>query len=645
MSSFILIIQLLLGFGVIVIASFHVGKLFPKLKLPLITGFVFVGILTGPSVLAMFNTTQVESGVFINDFSLAFIAFAAGAELFLGEMRSRMKSILWMTFGQFIVSFVMSTIIVFYLIEFIPGLKQLDDVNRLAVALLVATIFVANSPSSAIAVINEMRAKGPITQVALGVTVIKDVLVIILFTICFGLVISLTTGEGFNLFVMLVLIVELISALVLGYILGRILEGILYFKWGHWVKLSCILILGLGSFLFSHYLRDFFDARYSLDFHVEPLLICILASFYVANYTAFRPEFQKILDESGPYIYAIFFTYTGATLSLEILIKVWMWALIFFFVRLVTLIFGSIIGGKLGNEPLKVQLLGWMPFVTQAGVGLGLTAVVANEFTVWGEQFATIVIAVIVFNQIIGPPMFKWVLNYFNETHVRSRAESEDHYALIFGLESQSLALAKLLIAHKWKVRIATFFEDLSIGDLTWVEVVHIDEYSLEMFKSLEADKAHAIVCHNSDDENYLICEFAYEHYGTKELIVRLKNSDNAQKFRDLGAIVVNPRTAIVNLMDHFVRSPLGTSLILGLDDDKDTVDVEVNNPEIHGITIRQLRIPSDILILSIQRNGKQIISHGYTRIRFGDIITVVGATESIDKFSLKFQGIRDIDL
>ena len=51
---------------------------------------------------------------------------------------------------------------------------------------MMATIFVARSPASAIAVINEMRAKGSFVQMAMGVTVIKDFLVILLFAICFS---------------------------------------------------------------------------------------------------------------------------------------------------------------------------------------------------------------------------------------------------------------------------------------------------------------------------------------------------------------------------------------------------------------------------------------------------------------------------
>ena len=48
-------------------------------------------------------------------------------------------------------------------------------------ALLAGAILVARSPSSAIAVVKELRAHGPFTKTVLGVTVIMDVVVIIAF--------------------------------------------------------------------------------------------------------------------------------------------------------------------------------------------------------------------------------------------------------------------------------------------------------------------------------------------------------------------------------------------------------------------------------------------------------------------------------
>ena len=48
-----------------------------------------------------------------------------------------------------------------------------------------------------------------------------------------------------------------------------------------------------------------------------------------------------------------------------------------------------------------------MGFVTQAGVGLGLAKRVGTDFPTWGPSIATLIIAVIVMNEVLGPLFFK----------------------------------------------------------------------------------------------------------------------------------------------------------------------------------------------------------------------------------------------
>jgi Trk K+ transport system NAD-binding subunit len=138
---------------------------------------------------------------------------------------------------------------------------------------------------------------------------------------------------------------------------------------------------------------------------------------------------------------------------------------------------------------------------------------------------------------------------------------------------------------------------------------------------------------------NYDICETAYEHFGTRHLIVRLNEREFYKKFHNIGVMVMDPATAMVSLMEHFVRSPIATSLLLGMDEGQDTIDIELRNSDFHGLTLRDLRLPSGVIILSVTRGDHPIISHGYTRLRLGDIVTMVGSNESLDKVRLNLQG------
>ena len=88
----------LFGFLVIAISSNRIAHVFQKIHLPLITGMIFTGILVGPYLLGLIPKTAKTDLHFINEMALAFIAFAAGAELYVRELRSRFRSIKWNTF-------------------------------------------------------------------------------------------------------------------------------------------------------------------------------------------------------------------------------------------------------------------------------------------------------------------------------------------------------------------------------------------------------------------------------------------------------------------------------------------------------------------------------------------------------------------
>ena len=360
----------------------------------------------------------------------------------------------------------------------------------------------------------------------------------------------------------------------------------------------------------------------------------------MTNYSTSRPEFTELLHETGPIIYVVFFTLTGASLALDVLLEVFGIAVIFFFVRLLGMIIAGYVGGTLARDPWKFRHLNWMPYVTQAGVGLGLATLIKHTFPEFGVEFETIIVGVIVINQVVGPPLFKYALHKVEETHEKAETPAFDGHndAIIFGFEPMSLALARQLKNHGWGVKIAAMRKAEEIESVEDIEIVFMDSISMECLNKLEPEHADNMVLMLSDRENLQWCELIYEQVGTKEVVVRASGDRYyAKKFNELDALVVDPASAMVNLMDHFVRSPNATSILLGMETDQDAIDIEIMDPTIQGLALRDLRLPSDILILSISRNGQMMITHGYTRLRVGDIVTILGSPESIDKVELMF--------
>jgi len=638
-NDIIYLIIATIGLLIVVLAAESIAKVFQKVKLPLITGFIITGIIAGSSVLNFIPVESVNKLDFLIDIALAIIAFSAGAELYLDELRSRINSIKWMTIGQLLFTFTLSSIVVFFISGYIPFMSGLDINSKVAISILFGTIFVARSPSSAIAVINEVRANGPFTKTVIGVTVLIDVLVIILFAICFSIAKAFINNEEIGIFFIIILLFELLLSFGIGIVTGNILKIVFSLNIRSNLKSILIIVIGYSIFLFASLIEYTSSEFFSHEIIVEPLLIAIIASFIITNYSKHRIEFSENIEKISPVIYIIFFTLIGASLSIETLISVFGIAVAFFIIRLITMFFGGMLGVIAAKDPKEYTLIAWMPYITQAGIAIGLTTIIANAFPDWGQSFETIIIAIIVLNQLIGPPLLKWTLNYVKESHLRAKSSVQQNKqnALIIGVESQSIALAHQLAKHGWKPRLVSV-DDFKIDDITEFDVVKMTEFTLENLQKIRCAKCDVIVLMLSDSKNYEIAELIYEQVGTRDVVVRLNKRENFNKFHELGALIIEPTTAIVSLLDHFVRSPNAANLLLGMDEGQDSVDVEITNKDIHGLRLRELRLPSDIIILSVKRKGQIIISHGYTKLRLGDIITLVGCEKSIEKIMFKFE-------
>ncbi|MFT5955985.1 MAG: Trk K+ transport system NAD-binding subunit/Kef-type K+ transport system membrane component KefB, partial [Cyclobacteriaceae bacterium] len=543
------------------------------------------------------------------------------------------------TFGQLVVTFVLGAIGVYLFADSIPYMADRPAPVLWSISFITAAIFVARSPASAIAVINELRAKGPFTQTVMGVTVVKDFLVIILFSVCISVAQTLISGDAFNALSLLIVLAEIVASFLVGFfVFGNLLKIPLALKTRSWLKAIIVVVIGYGAYYLSSVVAEI-TSHLSHPFFLEPLLMCILASFYVTNYSKYRPEFLKIINETGNVVYVAFFTLTGASLDISVLGSVIGVAGILFMIRMITMIIGAYAGGYLAKDPPKYIHLGWMPYVTQAGVALGLATMVAKQFPDWGTAFATVIVALIVINQFLGPPLFKWAIYQLGEDRARGNAYEYDGIrdAIIVGFEPTSVALARQLQQKGWEVQLATRKAKGTFEEPDDIPMRYITNFEPQVFTEMHADKAEAIVLMLSDEENLQIAEVFYHEYGTRDIIVRLNNRFNFQKFAALDAKIIDPSTAIVSLLDHFVRSPQATSLLLGMEAGQDSRDVELLNADIHGIPLRDLRLPSDIIILSIIRGGQTIISHGYTRLRIKDIVTIVGSDSSLEQVQLKF--------
>jgi Trk K+ transport system NAD-binding subunit/Kef-type K+ transport system membrane component KefB len=629
---------LIVAFLFVCLAASRIGKFATVIKLPLITGYLFSGAVVGPFILGWITQDQALSLRIVDQTALAFIAFAAGNELYLREVRSRMRSITWVTVSLVLSTFLLGLVAVLQIADHVSFMQPLPRSGRWAVAMMAGAILVARSPSSAIAIINEMRARGPYVKTALGVTVVMDAVVIIVFATATSISQTLVAGVAFDPWFILRVLLDLLVSLNIGYIAGKLLQVIVSAETDNRIKTALVLAVGLGAFWLAHGLRGFSEHHLSWPIAAEPLLACMIAGFIVTNFSRFREQFAQVLHDVAPFIYLVFFTLVGSSLALDALVKLWPVALILFAVRLLGIGIGSAGGGLLsGMQPQHVRL-GWMAYVTQAGVGLGLAKDVADEFPAFGSEFATMIIAIIVLNQIVGPPLFKSAIRRVGESHLPAAATPDEiRDALILGIDDQSLALAGQLTSHGWQVVLADtdassveHIEDRASEELKVRRLERVDDESLTPLMSGSLDALVAML--GDDDSNYEACELGYEKYGVPRLIVRLNDLSYSDRFDKIGALVVEPASAMVNLLDQFVRVPQLATLLQHRDPHHEVVQITIADPDIVGLPLRELRLPPNVRLLGITREGHAIVPHGNVCLQRNDEVTLVGEQEHLDE-------------
>lgn len=387
-----------MALGALLIMAWVMGDIFQRIALPRITGYMITGLLAGPYLLGLMTKQTVSTMKFIDNVALALIALHAGHEVKISLLRTRLKTILSVTFG--ILLFSLTGVFIMVMLtgrHLFPFLEDAPHRIVFIVALLFGLIEVAKSPVTTIAILDETKAKGPLSEITLGVVVLKDVILIVLF----GVVMSITTriayplksqgsffGEtAWHLFG------SLAAGTIIGFVIGQLLKV---------VKANLyLLIIGLALFL----------TLLSNALHLEVLLVCLTAGFIIQNYTGQGKRLLTGVERATPFVYLIFFPVASASLNLSLLKQTWLVCIPIILLRKVLVFTGINFGLRFaGDDFPNMRKYGWMGFINQSGVTLALALIIGKRFPEFGAYFKAIALGMIVMTDLYAPAMFKYAL-------------------------------------------------------------------------------------------------------------------------------------------------------------------------------------------------------------------------------------------
>ncbi|KAI9985423.1 hypothetical protein PInf_004780 [Phytophthora infestans] len=433
-------LQYALAFIVVLVAAHPLGLFFPKLfKLPLITGYLVIGIIAGPFVANLLPKELVEMlSTYVSALALSFISFQAGQEIYLPELRPQLKQIFILLSVLYVVAMIVLTSVhllannAFFYDDFITNCQ-------LGIALMFGSISVLGSPATVMAIKIELNSVGPFTNLMLGATMTAEFVVLVSFSvsriICSIYCADLSVSVGNFVFTLAMVASNLLLGALLGLVIILIFQipgsaadehldlhdptSLTASNYGPYKEVEATtdpdnlphphnayveatdrrrapspefwttrmslyvkgflwLTMGYMFYIATTTISEATVASYGLSWEVkfEPLLVLMVASCLAGHYSLIRHDMHVILDTVAPYMFLPFFVMTGAALKLDKVVDAIPLMSLYVCLRFVSVFIACYLGGRFLLKLSPRQYNNlWLTMTPQAGVALGL----ANE--------------------------------------------------------------------------------------------------------------------------------------------------------------------------------------------------------------------------------------------------------------------------
>ena len=379
-------------------------------KLPDVTAYLVVGVIIGPSVLGRLGIEgvgfvsfkEVESLSIISDVALGFIAFEIGNEFKISELKTIGKQAFVIGVLQAVITTICVDIVLVILHIIIPNIVTVP------VAIILGAIAAATAPAATLMVIKQYKAKGEVTNILLPVVAIDDAVGLMIFAVSFGIAEAIISGEASALNLIMEPLMEIVASLLLGSIVASILAYIEQFFHSN----SNRLILIIGSIILTVAIAklSFKLGRFAGSF--SPLLVCMMLGTVFCNICPLSDDLMKRSDSWSKPILVLFFVLSGAELDLVVFkdLVVILVGIIYILARSFGKYFGAKVSATLVKSSEVVRKYLGITLLPQAGVALGMSAIVARTFGANGTLIRNITLFGVLIYELIGPTLTKIAL-------------------------------------------------------------------------------------------------------------------------------------------------------------------------------------------------------------------------------------------
>jgi Kef-type K+ transport system membrane component KefB len=388
-------LNLILLLGISVFFGTVGARLFQKLHIPQVVGYIVIGLILGGSVLKLISIEVVRSLSPLNMFALGIIGFTIGQELDLDIFKRYGK--------QFIIILISEGVFAFLAVGFLTGFAAYfftSDLNSsVAMGVVLGAIASATAPAATVDVLWEYKTRGILTRTILAIVALDDGLALLLYGFAASLAaVLLGGGQGHWITNLLMPFWEIFGSIALGIVIGLVLVFIAK----RIEESEKVLAFALASIMLG--------VGLSIILRVESILTAMILGATLVNFLPRRSkDVFDVVGKFSPPIYVLFFVLVGARLQITS-IPTWIiiLAAIYVFGRSLGKISGAWFGARISRSPAQVRKYLGLCLFSQAGVAIGLSILASERFGgSIGESIILIVTSTTFLVQIIGPPFVK----------------------------------------------------------------------------------------------------------------------------------------------------------------------------------------------------------------------------------------------
>lgn len=389
--------------SVFLLFAFLIVLLAKKYRIPIVVGYVFLGILLSPDIISLFPMINQEmynmytfilaNLGYITNIALAFIAFTIGSELSFKTIKRLGKSIISIALAESISAFIVVTAAIY-----LTG-------SPLYEALLFGAVASATAPAATVMVLKEYNAEGPLTSTIMAVVGLDDAFALIIFSLINPIAYAHYQGEGaINLVEVIIFpLVEIFGAIIVGLAFGYAAQHLLtIFNEKTRKILTVVTTITLSSSI-------------SIFFGFSPLIANLAVGFGVRNFAKMNLQISEEIDTMTIPLYAMFFIVAGTEIrfsemgSLSFLLI----AFIYLTARIIGKVGGSTLAARISGAPEAVKKYIGLGLLPQSGVAIALAYSVQQQYAQDPEVglliFNTLLLTAAM-TEVFGPLLTKYAV-------------------------------------------------------------------------------------------------------------------------------------------------------------------------------------------------------------------------------------------